>query len=70
MPAGNGVNCQYCPEKKKGLCDGKDKGCLCYKCPRHLGQCLCIRYCRETESILAVSYDTYSDKNTPEQYID
>ena len=23
-----------------------------YKCPRHLGQCKCVKYCRETESIL------------------
>ncbi len=33
-------------------CDGTDEGCLCYKCPRHLGQCKCVKYCRETESIL------------------
>ena len=52
MAAGNGVNCDSCPEKKKGLCNGDDLGCLCYKCPRNLGQCLCVRYCRETESVL------------------
>lgn len=52
MPAGNGVNCKYCPEYKKMTCNGDDKGCLCYKCPRHLGQCICVKYCRETESIL------------------
>ena len=52
MPAGNGVNCRYCPEFDKGRCDGTDTGCLCYKCPRHLGQCKCVKYCRETESIL------------------
>ena len=51
MPAGNGVNCNYCPEHKK-TCNGDDNGCLCYKCPRHLGQCICVKYCRETESIL------------------
>jgi len=51
VPAGNGVNCSYCPEYKK-TCNGDDKGCLCYKCPRHLGQCICVKYCRETESIL------------------
>ena len=51
MPAGNGVNCSYCPEYKK-TCNGDDKSCLCYKCPRHLGQCICVKYCRETESIL------------------
>ena len=37
MPAGNGVNCRYCPELELGRCDGTDEGCL---------------YCRETESIL------------------
>ena len=51
MPAGNGVNCNYCPEYKK-TCDGDDNSCLCYKCPRHLGQCICVKYCRETESVL------------------
>ena len=45
MPAGNGVNCRYCPEFDKGRCDGTDTGCLCYKCPRHLGQCKCVKYC-------------------------
>lgn len=52
MAAGNGVNCTYCPELKKGTCDGKGDGCVCYKCPRHLGQCMCVKYCRETESVL------------------
>ena len=62
MPAGNGVNCKYCPEFEKKRCNGDycpenctwitDEGCLCYKCPRHLGQCKCVKYCRETESIL------------------
>jgi hypothetical protein len=57
MPAGNGVNCKYCPEYKKS-CNGNDKKCLCYKCPRQLGQCLCIKYCRETESVLELSYES------------
>ena len=52
MAAGNGVNCNYCPELKKGTGDWNGDGCLCYKCPRHLGQCMCVKYCRETESIL------------------
>ena len=30
----------------------KGDGCVCYKCPRHLGQCICVKYCRETESVL------------------
>ena len=52
MPAGNGVNCLYCPEREVGRCEGNDTGCLCFKCPRHLGQCRCVKYCRETESVL------------------
>lgn len=52
MPAGNGVNCCNCPEYKSKKCDGKDTGCLCYKCPRNLAQCMCVKYCRETESVL------------------
>ena len=65
MPAGNGVNCRYCPEFDKGRCDGTDTGCLCYKCPRHLGQCKCVKYCRETESILIFDDDenrSYKEK--------
>ena len=30
MPAGNGVNCLYCPEKEAGRCQGNDTGCLCF----------------------------------------
>ena len=52
MAAGNGVNCFDCPEIKIGNCLGNDAGCLCYKCPRKLAQCLCVKYCRETESVL------------------
>ena len=52
MAAGNGVNCSECPEKKNNRCDGNDTGCLCYKCPRNLAQCMCVKYCRETESVL------------------
>ena len=52
MPAGNGVNCCNGPEYKSKKCDGKDTGCLCYKCPRNLAQCMCVKYCRETESVL------------------
>lgn len=52
MAAGNGVNCSDCTELKSGKCDGKDLTCLCYKCPRKLAQCMCVKYCRETESVL------------------
>ena len=49
---GKGHNCTYCNEKKQGNFNGSDEQCLCYKCPRNLGQCMCVKYCRETESIL------------------
>jgi hypothetical protein len=52
MSAGTGVNCGECPEKRIGKCFGDDLGCVCYKCPRKLAECLCVRYCRETESVL------------------
>lgn len=44
-------NCRYCPSYQK-TCDGNDKSCLCLRCPRNLGQCIKVRYCRETESVL------------------
>ncbi|GFP78370.1 hypothetical protein [Clostridium fungisolvens] len=52
MPIGTKFNCSYCPDFKNGNCDGEDKNCLCRECPRNLGQCICVKYCRETESIL------------------
>ena len=52
MPAGKGFNCKDCPEMKRGKCSGDDRGCLCYRCPRQLAQCMCVKYCRETESVL------------------
>lgn len=44
-------NCIYCPSYKK-TCNGDVVNCLCLKCPRNLGQCIKVRYCRETESVL------------------
>lgn len=44
-------NCKYCPLFGKE-CAGDAVDCLCLKCPRNLGQCIRVRYCRETESIL------------------
>lgn len=46
-----GENCKHCPEYRVS-CEGNDSGCLCYRCPRNLGQCIMVKYCRETESIL------------------
>lgn len=44
-------NCGHCPQYMTE-CKGNDMSCLCRKCPRNLGQCLTVRYCRETESVL------------------
>ncbi len=59
MAAGSGVNCDYCPEYKNKTCNGDDRGCLCYVCPRNLAQCMCVKYCRETESILIFEEKSY-----------
>lgn len=47
-------NCRYCPLYGQ-TCDGRAADCLCLRCPRNLGQCVRVRYCRETESILDFS---------------
>ena len=52
MAVGTGVNCNSCPDYKNKNCDGKATDCLCRLCPRSLSQCICVKYCRETESVL------------------
>ncbi len=52
MAVGTSINCKYCIDFKNDRCDGKEKNCLCRLCPRNLGQCICVKYCRETESVL------------------
>ena len=47
-----GDNCKHCQEYKEKKCDGKADNCICRRCPRNLGSCLILRYCRETESAL------------------
>lgn len=47
-----GDNCNQCPEFESKNCDGKADNCMCYRCPRSLGKCLCTKYCSETESAL------------------
>lgn len=49
-------NCNKCPELINKKCNGKVNDCMCKGCPRNLGECLVVRYCRETESVL------YSDE--------
>lgn len=52
MAVGTSINCKYCIDFKNDRCDGTEKKCLCRLCPRNLGQCICVKYCRETESVL------------------
>lgn len=52
MSIGTALNCKYCIDFKNNKCDGTEKNCLCRICPRNLGQCICVKYCRETESVL------------------
>lgn len=52
MAVGTSINCKYCIDFKNNRCDGTEKTCLCRLCPRNLGQCICVKYCRETESVL------------------
>ena len=52
MAVGTSINCKYCIDFKNNKCDGTEKTCLCRLCPRNLGQCICVKYCRETESVL------------------
>lgn len=47
-------NCRHCPLFGQS-CDGNAPDCLCLRCPRNLGQCIRVRYCRETESVLDFS---------------
>lgn len=54
-------NCSKCPEFLSGNCDGEATDCMCKRCPRNLGECLTVRYCRETESPVYV--DTVNDFN-------
>jgi len=44
-------NCRHCPLYGKS-CEGHATDCLCLRCPRNLGQCIKVKYCRETESVL------------------
>lgn len=60
MAVGTEINCKYCPDFKKQRCDGKATDCLCRACPRNMGQCLCVKYCRETESVLNLDEDYYN----------
>lgn len=67
MAIGKGINCKFCPDYKLN-CDGEATDCLCYVCPRNLGQCMCVKYCRETESVLYFENSTKS--SSQENYKD
>ncbi|WP_373897171.1 hypothetical protein ACER0A_000395 [Haloimpatiens sp. FM7315] len=45
-------NCSKCPDYLNSKCKGDANNCICRRCPRNLGECLIVRYCRETESVL------------------
>lgn len=47
-------NCIVCPELENKTCKGNEADCMCLKCPRNLGECIIVRYCRETESPLYI----------------
>ncbi|MEF9934072.1 MAG: hypothetical protein RSA01_10495 [Clostridium sp.] len=43
-------NCKKCQDFETGRCEGDLRDCLCRFCPRNLGVCIKVRWCRETES--------------------
>jgi hypothetical protein len=43
-------NCKKCPDYISGKCNAFDVQCLCKFCPRDLGMCIRVKWCRETES--------------------
>ncbi|KMT20878.1 hypothetical protein [Clostridium cylindrosporum] len=43
-------NCKRCPDFEKKNCMGDLSDCLCRFCPRNIGLCIRVRWCRETES--------------------
>lgn len=54
-------NCSKCPELINKKCTGKVNDCMCKGCPRNLGECLVVRYCRETESVLYSDGEYYDE---------
>lgn len=61
MTRGTKINCNNCPDYKSNKCDSNEKNCLCRECPRNLGQCICVKYCRETESVLIFDEEPQED---------
>jgi hypothetical protein len=43
-------NCKSCPDHLNNKCEGSDNQCMCKFCPRNLGLCVRVKWCRETES--------------------
>lgn len=43
-------NCKKCPDLSEQKCDGELSDCMCRFCPRNMGICIKMRWCRETES--------------------
>lgn len=43
-------NCKKCKDFEEQKCSGDLRDCMCRFCPRNLGVCIKMRWCRETES--------------------
>lgn len=43
-------NCKKCPDFNSQMCTGSLSDCMCRFCPRNLGICIKMKWCRETES--------------------
>ncbi|MBR0577003.1 hypothetical protein KCG48_11820 [Proteiniclasticum sp. BAD-10] len=54
-------NCKHCPEYGE-TCEGNEPSCICFRCPRNLGQCIIVKYCRETESVLELATPLDSER--------
>lgn len=54
-------NCNKCTEFINKNCNGIVSDCMCKLCPRNLAECLVVRYCRETESVLYTGEEYYEE---------
>lgn len=60
-------NCNYCLKYIEDFCIGENN-CICYSCPRTLGQCATLKYCRETESILNIEHKNDEESRGEVEY--
>ncbi len=45
-------NCKKCLDYEEKRCEGDIRDCMCRFCPRNLGICIKMKWCRETESAM------------------